>query len=424
MLIKAQTLDDIYESFEYNRPLSEDEYDFFENIYENKLKRFINDVRRNKVHQKIFFIAGQRGNGKSTILNNLKNKNEEFEKSYEIRHIQAMEVFDIADIDIIDILLVIGFDLIDNNLLDIAKRKELQDEFSLKLQTLQELNSGELEKISSELDRTSKNASIEGSLSSKLNFFSFFNADSKLSATYKTDKNIRLEAKKRYKFKTKDLLETINSLILKYKQLTNSPKEILIILDGLERLSNIENTNKIFIEDIALLRDIKVLKIITMPLYLKEQIDIYEKPIDFTMQIKDAKIKNLDSFQKIIDKRLGNHDLITSEARKLAVEMSGGNIRQLLEIIQRASTEAIDIFESDTIDVKEVESAIELLRGHYATRTQIYSEFLKKIVETHTITDKDDYSILAQTIKDGLVFAYFNGSVYYDVNPVIKENIL
>ena len=161
-----------------------------------------------------------------------------------------------------------------------------------------------------------------------------------------------------------------------------------------------------------------------MPLYLKEQIDIYEKPIDFTMQIKDAKIKNLDSFQKIIDKRLGNHDLITSEARKLAVEMSGGNIRQLLEIIQRASTEAIDIFESDTIDVKEVESAIELLRGHYATRTQIYSEFLKKIVETHTITDMDDYSILAQTIKDGLVFAYFNGSVYYDVNPVIKENIL
>lgn len=424
MMKKAQTLEDMYNSFEYNRPLSENEYDFFENIYDAKLTRFISDVKRNKIHQNIFFIAGQRGNGKSTILNNLKNKNQAFEESYEIRHIQAMEVFDISEVDIVDILLVIGFELIDNNKLDGAKTQELRDKFEEKLQELQKLSSGELEKISSDASSTSKQGSAEGNLTVKASFFSYFSADSKLSAIYKTDKNIREEAKTRYKFKTKDLLNTINALIDEYKRLSNSPKEILLILDGLERLSNIDNINKIFTEDIALLRDVKCFKIITMPLYLKEIIDINDiKPIDFTMEIKDGKIKNIEKLKILIEKRIENSALITPEAIDLAVQMSGGNIRQLLEIIQRASTEAIDIFESDKIDVDEIESAIEILKGYYASRTQINSDFLKKIRETHKIENEEDYSSLAKTIKDGLVFAYFNGTVYYDINPIIAENL-
>ena len=424
MLTKANTLEDMYNSFEFNRPLSEDEYAFFENIYDGKLTRFINDVRRNKVHQRIFFIAGQRGNGKSTILNNLKNKNQAFEESYEIRHIQAMEVFDISEVDIVDILLVIGFDLIDNNKLDSAKTQELREKFADKLQEMQELSSGELEKTLSQANSTVKQGSAEGDLSTKASFFSYFSASAKLSSIYKTDKNIREEAKKRYRFKTKDLLDTINSLIDEYKKLSNSPKEILLILDGLERLSNIDNTNKIFKEDISLLRDVKCFKIITMPLYLKEQIDINEiKPIDFTMEIKDGKIKNIENLKLIVDKRIENKDLITPEAMDLAVKMSGGNIRQLLEILQRASTEATDIFEADKVDVREIESAIKILKGHYATRTQIHSKFLHKIKDTHTIENEDDYSSLAKTIKDGLVFAYFNGTVYYDINPIIAENL-
>lgn len=424
MIKKAETLEDMYNSFEFNRPLSEDEYDFFENIYDAKLTRFISDVKRNTIHQNIFFIAGQRGNGKSTILNNLKNKNQAFEDSYEIRHIQAMEVFDISEVDIVDILLVIGFDLIDNNKLDGSKIKELRDKFENKLQELQELSSGELEKTTSVASSSLKQGSAEGGLSTRASFFSYFSADSKLSAIYKTDKNIREEAKTRYKFKTKDLLNTINALIDEYKRLSNSPKEILLILDGLERLSNIDNINKIFTEDIALLRDVKCFKIITMPLYLKEVIDINDiKPIDFTMEIKDGKIKNIDKLKILIEKRIENQTLMTPEAIDLAVQMSGGNIRQLLEIIQRASTEAIDIFESDKVGIDEVKSAMEILKGHYASRTQINSDFLKKIQETHKIENEEDYSSLAKTIKDGLVFAYFNGTVYYDINPIIAENL-
>ena len=423
-MVKAKTLDDIYNSFEGNKPLGEDEYDFFVNIYDKKLKRFIGNVKRNTNYQNIFFIAGQRGNGKSTILNNLKHKNQAFKDSYEIRHLQARELLNYSDIDIVDILLVIGFHLIDNNNLTKEKKQELEKEFKEQLEDLEALNTGELQK--SENNNKSENEELKASLkvSAKTGFLSFFSVESSLSGTYKADANIRKEAKRIYKFKTKDLLNLLNALILKYNTLSNTSKEILLILDGLEKLNAVD---EIFTEDINILRDIKCYKIITMPVYLKESVDINDvKAIDFTMEVdKDNKIKDLRLLKDVITQRIDkNANLITQDAIDLAVNNSGGNLRQLLDIVQTASTEAIDIFETDIIDTEELESALEVLKGRLASKTQFYSKFLNKIKTTHRIDSIEDKDNLAICLQSGLVFAYFNGRVYYDINPIIKDNII
>lgn len=420
---KAKTLNDVYNNFEGNRPLNENEYSFFVDIYNKKLKRFIGNIKRNTNYQNIFFIAGQRGNGKSTILNNLKHKNSDFEKSYEIRHLQAKDLLNYNDVDIVDVLLIIGFDLIDNNILGEDERKKLEDEFKEKLQELESLNNGELEQIQSNTKNESENLNASVEVSAKAGFLSFFTAKSTLSGTYKTDENIRKEAKKIYKFKTKDLLNMINSLIKKYKLLSNTGKEILLIIDGLEKLNDID---EIFTEDISILRDIECFKIITMPVYLKETVDVNDvKAIDFIMEVDESgKIKNQDLLKDIILNRIENTSLITDEAINLAVEKSGGNLRQLLNIIQTASTEAIDIFETDKIGTDEVKSAIEVLKGQLASRTQMYSKFLNKIKNTHIIDTANDIEELTIALQSGLVFAYFNGRVYYDINPIIEENLV
>jgi hypothetical protein len=411
-MTKAKTLDDIYNAFEGNKPLSENENEFFVNIYDKKLKRFIGSVKRNTSYENIFFIAGQRGNGKSTILNNLKNENKAFDTSYEIKHLQAKDVFDYDDIDIVDILLVIGFELIENNSLDTVLQKELRDIFEAKLQELESLNSGELSRTKNSAVTNNEQTNVKAETAINAGFLSYFKASLSLSGTYKTDKNIRVEAKKIYKFKTSVLLETINDLIKTYKRLSNTGKELMLILDGLEKLKNIDD---IFTKDIALLREVICYKIITMPVYLKEIISVNDiKPIDFTMEMDEhGQIKN----------RIENREIITEDAINLAIQMSGGNIRQLLDIIQTASTEAIDIFESDIIDTDEVESAIEILKGRLASRTQVYAPFLKKIAQTHKIENEEEQSVLATTLHAGLVFAYFNGRVYYDINPVIEDNL-
>ena len=418
---KAKVLEDIYNNFEGNRPLSEDEYEFFINIFDNKLKRFIGNIKRNKNKQNIFFIAGQRGNGKSTILNNLKHANNKFEESYEIRHIQAMEVFRYDDIDIVDILLGIGFNLIDNNDLEKENKENLKQEFETLLKEVEEINSGELTKIKTDVTNGSSELSANVTLEAKAGFLSFFSAKTSMSSTYKADENIRKEAKRIYKFKNKDLLTMINSLIHKYIQLKNSSKEILLILDGLEKLSNID---EIFTKDIDILRDLNCFKIITMPVYLKEVVDNYNvKAIDFTMEIdENGKIKNLPLLKDVITSRIENLELITSEAIDLAIQMSGGNLRQLLEIIQKASTEALDVFESAFIGVDEVESAIELIQGDLDTKIQMNSKFLKEISTSHII-NKENKDDLIDTLRTGLVFAYINGKAHYDINPIIQDNL-
>ena len=422
-MVKAKTLNEVYNNFEGNKPLSVDEYDFFVNIYEKKLKRFIGNVQRNTNYQNIFFIAGQRGNGKSTILNNLKHRNKTFEDKYEIRHLQAMELLDYDDIDIVDILLIIGFSLIDTNSLDTENKKQLTDKFKDKLTKLEAVNNGELEITEQIIDSDAGGQQIKTHLDAKVKFFSFFSAGTELSATYKSDKNIRKEAKRIYKFKTKDLLTIINELFLDYKRLGDNEKDILLILDGLEKLKDIDD---IFTKDINLLRDIKCYKIITMPVYLKETVDVYDvKAIDFTMEVdNNGDIKNKELLRDVIENRIDKSvDLITSEAIDIAIKMSGGNLRQLLNIVQTASSEAMDIFETDKIGIDEVKSAIEVLKGHLASRTQFYSPFLKFIAKNHKIDSIEEKDKLSKTLQSGLVFAYFNGRVYYDVNPMIKDNL-
>jgi len=420
-MIKAKTLNDIYNNFEGNRPLSEDEYDFFVNIYDKKLKRFIGNIKRNKNKQNIFFIAGQRGNGKSTILNNLKHENKEFEASYEIRHIQAMEVFRYDDIDIVDILLGIGFDLIDNNDLEKKEKETLEKTFKELLQKVEDIHHDKLEISENSSTDSSSEVQAKATLASKVGFFSYFSSDVSLSSTYKADENIRKEAKKIYKFKNKDLLEMINLLIQQYRVLKNSPKEILLILDGLEKLNNIDD---IFTKDIDILRDIECFKIMTMPVYLKGIVDIYNvKAIDFTMEIdNNGNIKDINLLKDVITSRIENLELITDEAINLAIKMSGGNLRQLLEIIQKASTEAVDVFESELIDTDEIQSAIELLQGDLDYKIQVNAEFLQKIKETH-IVSKNDKNDLIDTLRSGLVFAYLNGKAYYDINPIVLHNL-
>ena len=424
MMVKAKTLSEVYNNFEGNKPLSVDEYDFFVNIYEKKLKRFVGNVQRNTNYQNIFFIAGQRGNGKSTILNNLKHRNNSFETKYEIRHLQAMELLDYDDIDIVDILLIIGFNLIDDNGLNSENKKILTDEFKEKLTKLEAVNNGELEITEQVVDSDAGEHKFKAHLDAKVKFFSFFSVGSELSATYKSDKNIRKEAKRIYKFKTKDLLTIINGLFLEYQRLSENSKDILLILDGLEKLKNIDD---VFTKDINLLRDIKCYKIITMPVYLKETVDVYDvKAIDFTMEV-DSKgnIKNKELLRTVIENRIDTSvDLITSEAIDIAIKMSGGNLRQLLNIVQTASSEAMDIFETDKIGIDEVKSAIEVLKGHLASRTQFYSSFLKLISDSHKVESIEEQDELSKTLQSGLVFAYFNGRVYYDVNPIIKDNLV
>ena len=419
---KAKTLRDIYNNFEGNRALGEEEYeDFFVNLYDKKLKRFLFSIESNMVYEKMFFIAGQQGNGKSTILNVLKQENKNFADKYEIRHLQTKDIFQYQDISIIDILFAIALDFLDNTQDD--NKEKLSNKFKEQLNELADLSSGEIEKIESSFSEEKIHISLKSSISLIMNAI-LAKGSLSANANYNANAGIRQVVKKIYKFNIELLLNLVNAIISSYKQAINSDKEILLIIDGLEKTTEVANITKVFVNDIGVLKNLKCFKIVTIPIYLKERAkNSNVEIIDFTMEADDeCKIKQTDLLKEVISKRIENEALLTDKAIDLAVQKSGGNIRLLLNIIQDAARESITISETDAIDVQEIKSAVSLIGGTMSTTAQMNREFLKKIRE-HKQADKEEGEILNEMINRGLVFAYCNGKTQYNINPTIEASL-
>ena len=421
-LQKASTLQEIYHTFEGNKPLSEEEYDdFFVDIYQNKLKRFIIKVQHNSIYEKMFFIAGQQGNGKSTILNVLKKQNEKFSNDYEIRHLQTKDSFRYQDISIVDILFVIALDFLDNAPQD--KKETLKEKFKDKLNELIGLHEGTQEKSQTVATQEKSSASIKANISLAISAL-FAKGSISANASYNNNKSIREEIKKIYKFNIEQLLSLVNTIILSYKTSVNNGKDILLMIDGLEKTTNTENITNVFLNDIGILKKLECFKIVTIPIYLKEKAKTPDVEIvDFTMEVdENCELKNKDLLKQIVLQRIAKPELITEEAIDLAVQKSGGNIRLLLNIIQDSAVEALTIFETPTIDTQEVQSAINLIGGAMSTTTQMNKAFLNKIHKNKEAEEGDD-EILNTMIYQGLVFAYCNGKTRYDINPTVQASL-
>jgi Fic family protein len=425
---KATTLDEMYDSFEGSKPLSENEYDsFYVPIYDKKIKKFISNMKKNKVYEKIFFIAGQRGNGKSTILNILKKENKGFDK-YDIKHIEAKEVFGYEDVNIIDILIITALYLIDKS---DDNKKDLRDRLKIELEELAKINNKELERTTTRNENTKTDINIQAQIKVGLPTIlkSILPVDIKASGhtSYTMNDIMRKELKEIYKINKKKLVAIVNNVI----SLCKKDKDILLIIDGLEKipLDYQENIKILLTQDIGLLKDLKCFKIFTIPIYLKEQVNQIDiKVLDFTMELDENKnIKNLNEhFQDVIKKRINESyidSLISKEAITLAIENSAGNVRLLLHIIQESIIVA-DVYEENSIKESHIKEACLTIGGNMSTTAQLNKTFLNKIKNNNTISNNDkDKEILEKMIQSGLVFAYCNGKTLYKVNPTIKESL-
>ncbi len=100
--------------FETQKPLDQEEdEEFYVDIYKNDLNNLRKRLITNSIPHNSFFLTGQSGNGKSTALNFIANK--AIDTRYEIKYIHGRDAFQMDDIDIIDILLMIGYTIVHKN---------------------------------------------------------------------------------------------------------------------------------------------------------------------------------------------------------------------------------------------------------------------------------------------------------------------
>lgn len=176
-----------------------------------------------------------------------------------------------------------------------------------------------------------------------------------------------------------------------------------------------------------LLNELNIVKIIAMPIHLKRNYTFPNSNVrEFGLKLKKFdgtdSSNDLQLLKEVIQKRLGNNNLITDDAINLAIKYSGANLRQLIKIIHFAALEA-HTFGAETISVQEINNSIERLQLDYSTQVMGMKKFLNeiKLNKLYLEDSEENQKNIAKATKMELVFAYFNGTVWYDINPVIQK---
>ena len=224
---KAETIKEIYKAFAPEKFLVKEDEEFYVDLYKRDLRRFVNELEENEIPTKSFFIAGQSGNGKSTILSLLDTKHPSLKDKYELRYLSGKIIFQYADIHLIDILLMIGSHLIQDN-------ETLQKKYFDELNKLQESHDGILQIDTTKINNQEKEGKASASLGLEINFLNIFKSKGTLESSYKENDALRDTARRIFKTKASDLIRIINDIILDYK-VENNDKEILLIIDDLEK---------------------------------------------------------------------------------------------------------------------------------------------------------------------------------------------
>jgi len=414
----AKTLEDIYDFFDYEDYLHEK--DFYVELYKEELNDFTTDLEKNKNPRKTFFLAGQSGNGKSSVLHQLKNTKPQIAKKYAVKFLDGKNLFWYDDIDITDILLMIGFEII-------KEEPELVKVYAEKLQKIELIKSGELELSESSQGKKTTNLKAGASITIGAKFLSFLKSNISFDTDYRLNSEFREDARRFFKVRRKELLDTINDIIRQYTSKVSNGKEILLIIDDLEKKDNID---ELFVKDIPILNEIECTKIVSMPIHLRRNgnFDKYDVR-EFGVRIKNFKQeeyieKSMDNLKEIVYSRIENRTLIDDKSVEKATKMSGGNLRQLIKIINYASAKAMSNG-SEEISEYEIDKAIDRISLDLSTRVMSHAKFLDHIRKEQIINQEDPShkeSITSAT-KGGLVYAYFNGITWYDINPITEKSI-
>ena len=163
-----------------------------------------------------------------------------------------------------------------------------------------------------------------------------------------------------------ELIELVKDLMADVKAKFKK-KEILIIIDGLDRTS-VQAAEKLFAEDgqiIALIDNVTMLLTVPISIIHSVKSPIVENAIGKMHVLKNIRLLNQDKkkdekteknwklMKDAVLRRL-EPQLITDKALEIAVHYSGGVFRTLIELIVSAAVEA-DVLGSNSIGEKELE---------------------------------------------------------------------
>ncbi len=285
-----------------------------------------------KPFTKILF-SGHTGFGKSTELNRLANDADIKKKFFVVKY-SVTETLDIYKINYIDLLISIGAEIF----IEAVNYKVKLDKGLLK--KLNEWKNSIIEKTRIE----EEGADVETEAGLKAYFASFI---VRLRHEHTTREAVRTIIEPRLS----ELIELINSIVDTVKAGLPAEKDFLVIIDDLEKIPNIEDASRLYHDTGLYLTEPHCKIIYTVPIALhysprfKTVINTFGINRFFPnirLSHKDGK-RDGDAFKKMegfICKRM-DKSLIEDDALELAIQNSGGIIREIVRIMQESCIKAL-----------------------------------------------------------------------------------
>lgn len=393
-------------------------------------RQYIFDYQSNRNNQTIVFFAGMRGSGKTSEL----AKYAQQLNSPECFFVVTCNVDEQLDMDKIQYMDIVIFQL--EQLLSKAEDEglELSDDIvdSMKRwfeERVIEINKSLKAEGNAEIEMsTDKPFSIGSLLGQLLGITAKLKAG--LSGSAERAVKIRQSFQNRFtdfsqKFNT--FIELVNEELRRAKK----GKEVLFIIDGLEKTMSADTRRRIIMEESNRIRQIKVNTIFTLPIELmkeEQRIRQFGEIISFPF----IKIKERDGsvcqnaiqlFEEFIEKRIDKALFENKKTIQLAVEYSGGSPRQLLRILEQANW--FTNSEDGKITESNMRRAIEKL-GNGIARYLEPNDFqilksLKQDLENGNPIGFD--SNIQNLLEKEIIFEYNDGT-YKRVNPLLEVSKL
>jgi hypothetical protein len=433
---KAISLEDIQQATRYSEPLAPDhefftDFSGFRGEFEGSIiyktlgtRRVENNYelpQEPQVYKVIIFLGGMRGSGKTSELakyaQKLENRNGFFCVTCNID-----TDLDINDLEYMDIL-ILQMQKLTEKLNELGI--EVNDSIVKTLQTWFEERENEVKKtLNTEMGVVTELNVGSPSWIPFLKILGKFKTG--ISGSHERVNAIRTVLKNnfaRFASLFNEFIEETNLALRSRKK----GREVLFIIDGLEKTLSAEVRRKIIIDEQNRIEKIQAFTIFTLPIelldrreYLKRFAQVFVFPYIKIFDNNNQRIEPaFEKFKEFLLKRIDNNLFENEEVIDLIIQYSGGSPRQLLMICNRIYPMSKD---GDSLIRREVIEKIlaRMAEEKSALITKEMFEKLKEINLSNAENKNTVYdSVLQKLLEEDYVFEY-NSGTYKRVNPILE----
>jgi len=427
---KAKTLQQLIEVFQPS-PLDDQNWNFWQDTDKARETQAIQSIIMNfklavkKPSPVKILFCGHRGCGKSTELNRIRR---ELSDIYEICQESVLKRYPLHSMDH-RLLLFFCSEI----LLERAEKLKItldKDEKSLVLEWFDEKSIEHVKKQGYEINAEAGGEIkilnlIKACMSGKI---------SRASETREISLGFVLDRIDRY---------MSGLLVIRNKIQEKSGKPLLLIIEDLDKIYDLEQARKIFIENSKIFGDLPFHAILTFPIGLwydpksnlqadydhrkiLPMIPVSQPPKGITKEEgKDEKGRQCleDLFFKRVEK---SAKLISHEALHTLIVKSGGVLRDFGYIIRESALFAL-IGNSREISQDDINKAVNSLRIEYENFLGEFGNFKVEEIMNHVdqfksgpLPDVDQTEVFKHLLQNLCILEY-NGERWYDLHPLIRE---